>query len=112
MRSIVVTQSEIQLGSTTETFLFSALAGLGRPCDSLQSCRVHLEGGGSSAQPRKPFCVTLYLSAGEHHIAAHACDGTNNVLTARDVIRTAIGVAEDKLRNLKLTNECTSCCNQ
>jgi hypothetical protein len=112
MRSIVVTQNEVQLGDVNETFLFSAIAGLERHCDSLHSCQVLLEGGDQTPERRKPFSITLLLRAGDHSIAVKADDWTHNELTARDAICTAIRRAEDELRDLKSTHTCTSCCSQ
>lgn len=111
MRCIVVTQTDVQLEGGTEAFLFNALAGLERECDSLRSSRVHLQGGDRAPQRRKPFCITLSLSAGEHQINVKAADWTNNALTARDAIGTAIRQAEMELRDLKLTNQCATCCH-
>lgn len=112
MRSVVVTQSELELDSATEAFLFSALAGLERHCDSLRSCRVHVEAGRGSSGGRKPLSVRLLLNTGEHQIKVISLDWTNNCLTARDAIRTAIHQAESELRELKLTNKCATCCDQ
>ena len=112
MRSVVVTQIEVELDRATEVFLFKALAGLERDCDSLQSCQVHLECRPGALGARKPFCVTLLLSTGEHHIMVKSIDATNNALTARDAIRNAIHEAHNELRDLKLSNKCISCCGQ
>ena len=111
-RNVVLTHTGFQLDAATEAFLLSAIAGLGRTCDSLLSCRVHLDGGDSQLGRRKPFCVTLSLKTSEHNIAVKMFDGTNNALTARDAIRGAIGAAENELRELKLTSKCTTCCDQ
>jgi hypothetical protein len=112
MRSVVLTHTGFLFDRATETFLLSALAGLGRACDSLLSCRVHLEGGNSQLGRRKPFCVTLSLNTTEHNIVVKMFDGTNNALTARDAIRGAVTAAESELRELKLTSKCTTCCDQ
>ena len=111
MRSIVVTQSAVQLDGMAEAYLFSALAGLENQCDSLRSCRVHLQGAEGSPKRRKPFSVTLLLCVGEHFINVRASEWTNNALTARDAIGTAIREAEHELRNLRITNQCSTCCD-
>ena len=112
MKCIVLTQSKVELDEATETFLLSALDGLERECDSVQSCRVLLQGADSSPGARKPFCVTLLLSTPEYDISIKAIDSTHNALTARDTIRSAIGEAEDELRRLKLTGSCATCCDR
>ncbi len=109
MRYVVVTQSQFELDQPTETFLLSGLDGLHRECDSISSCRVHLQGGISTGGKPKPFCVTLLLSAGEHCIDVRSYEPTNNALTARDAIRAAIEQAANELRDLKAHNDCASC---
>src|SRR5688572_3842519 len=112
MRSIVLTHSQIEVEAATETFLLSALTGLDRHCDSLRSCRVHLEGGDASSGHRKPLRITLLLCTGEHYINVQASDWTDNALTARDAIRSVISQAQAELEELKLSNKCRSCCDQ
>ena len=112
MRCLVVTQSEMELDHATEAFLFNALAALECDCDSLRSCQDHLERRNGLRGVGKPFCVTLLLSTGEHQIVVKSIDATNNVLTACDAIRIAIDEAHSELRELKLTNKCTTCCYQ
>lgn len=108
MKYVVVTQSQFELDQPTETFLLSGLDGLHRECDSIRSCRVHLQGGVSTGGKLKPFCVTLLLCAGEHHIHVRSYEPTNNVLTARDAIRAAIEQAANELRDLNAYNDCTT----
>lgn len=112
MRYIDITHSGVQLDETTETFLLSELDGLRRECDSVHSCRVHLQGGSSSSGRSRPFCVTLLLSTGEHHIVVKSCDGTTNALTARDAISDVIGEAARELRKLKSSSDCATCSGQ
>lgn len=108
MRYVVVTQSQFHLDEATEAFLLSGLDGLERECESVRSCRVHLQGSDRS----KPFCVTLLVSTGEHHIHVRACEPTNNALTARDAIHNALGEAASELQKLRLSRNCATCSDQ
>lgn len=109
MRNVVVTQSHFVIDKPTETFLFSGLDGLHRECDSLRSCRVHLQGGDSVPGRSRPFSVTLSLSTGEYHINVRSSDPTHNALTARDAIRSALSKAANELRTLRLSSQCLTC---
>ncbi len=112
MRYIDITHSGVQLDEATETFLLSELEGLRRECDSVHSCRVHLQGGSSSPERSRPFCVTLLLSTGEHHIVVKSCDGSTSTSTARDTISDVIGEAANELRKLKSSSDCATCSGQ
>jgi hypothetical protein len=112
MKYVVVTHSQFDLDKPTETFLLSALDGLQRECDSILNCRVHLQGVDSTSGKPKPFCVTLLLSTGEHHINVRAFEPTNNALTARDAIRAAIDQATLDLRDLKVPSNCVAALTQ
>jgi hypothetical protein len=113
MRYIVISQQEAEVETTTEDFLFSAIAGLERLCDSLTSCRVHVKGRSSPDGTRKSFSVKLNLDTSEHHIDVDSTDArSDRALTATEAFQMALLRAEEALRKLTREGRCTTCCSK
>lgn len=111
MRYIVILQKEVELEMATEEYLFAALSGLDRLCDSLVGCRVQIEERCSAGEDRGAVNVIMTLDTGEHRIRVSNADThPGKRLGAKDAILAALGEAEEALRGLKEAGKCGTCC--